>query len=96
MRTDAKRSNIMGQARATAALVIAVVALVVAIWAWTRADPGLSAEIENRAAEVRQEMSQQVDALQVEIEDLRQQIFVDDAEDDAEDDEPDEEDDEGN
>ena len=90
MRTDTKRSNMMGQTRATVALVIAVVALVVAIWAWTRADPQLSAEIENRATEVRQEMSQQVDALQAEIEGLRQQLFEDDAEDDAEDDEDDE------
>ena len=95
MRTDAKRSNMIGQARATTALVIALVALVIAIWAWTRAEPGLAAEIDLRTAEVRQEMSQQVDALQAEIDDLRQQILDDDAEDD-EPDEQDEQDDEDN
>ncbi len=91
MRTVNNRSNMLGQASATLALVIAIVALVVAIWAWTRADPDLAAEIDNRATEVRQEMTQQVDALQAELEGLRQQLFEDDTEDEEEDEEEEEE-----
>ena len=90
MRTVHNRSNMLGQASATLALVIAIVALVVAIWAWTRADPDLAAEIDNRATEVRQEMTQQVDALQAELEGLRQQLFEDDTEDEEEDEEEEE------
>ncbi len=92
MRTDTKRSNMVGQARATVALVIALVALVVSILAWLRSDPGLAAEFELRTGEVRQEMSQRVDALQAEIEDLRQQLLAVDVDDGEADDENDEDD----
>lgn len=91
MRTDRDRSNMMGQASATLALILAVVALIVAIWAWTRADPELSTVIDTRVAEVRQEMTLQVDALQAEFDELRQQLVEDDADDDEDADEEDDE-----
>lgn len=90
METTRSRRNTSGQANVWLALIIAVLALVIAIWAWTRADPELAAEVDLRVAEVRQEMSQQADAFQQELEELRAQLVEADG-DDQEDDEEDEE-----
>ena len=94
METTRSRRSTSGQANVWLALIIAVLALVIAIWAWTRADPELAAGVDLRVAEVRQEMSQQADAFQQELEELRAQLVGNDG-DDQEDDEEDEEE-EGN
>ena len=92
METTRNRRSTSGQANVWLALIIAVLALVIAIWAWVRADPELAAEVDLRVAEVRQEMSQQADAFQQELEELRAQLVEADG-DDQEDDEEDEEED---
>ncbi len=81
MKTNRGRRSTLGQANVWLALIIAVLALVVAIWAWTRADPELAAEVDLRVAEVRQEMSQQVDAFQQELDELRAQLLENDGDD---------------
>lgn len=63
-----------GQTNVWIALAIAILALLIAIVAWTRADPGVADDIDAQLSEVRQEVSQQVEALREEVDELRRQI----------------------